>query len=459
MARQRKSYARKKGQSSRYQFKNWIYDSEGKRAGAEAIRPLRREDADLVSSAYYNPSSQTQTVYTLVWDLDSHRADSCWKDQDGRLDWGKMGNHLTENHPEIMKYAMAAIRSTGGKGIALMLAITPLEITKSTESCQRAARVLQLHILRLLNHYEMGADLGALGLVRDFPNWLNPHRVIDGDQEVLKFIQSEKNRPPVLTELLSYTSKLPFCCDYEKKKGSDSYLYPDLRSEAKLAILYEKLHTKFFDEDFSEVEMTTKEISELTGLSLPFLRKFLKTGTHWLESEWIDKRVGWLLRVAVSREMTDRAEALLTPGTSVEERRSIDCSEPLSKPEEVEDGERNEWITKAALMLKHNGIVEGRARYLLGSHVQRISGFKFSRNCRNVEKIISNLYRNKPEMFGCRENQDLENWIFEPLKPLSIKPSREKKITLQKGRSPGGYGSWSFGLKIDSGWVPEFKSG
>jgi len=306
----------------------------------------------------------------------------------------------------------------------------------------------------------MGCDPGGLGLVRDFPNWLNPTRVIDSIENVLRFLQSEKNRPPVLTELLSYTSILPFCCDYEKKKGSDSYLYPDVRSEAKLALLYEKLHTDFFDEDLSEVGMTTKEICELTGLSLQFLRKFLKTESHWLESEWVDKRVGWLLRVTVSREMTDRAEALLSPGTSVEEKRSIDCSEPITKPEEVEDGERNEWITKAALILKHNGIGEGRAKYLLGSHVQRIEGFKFSRNCRNVEKIISSIYRNKPEMFGCRENQEIESWIVEPSKPLSHTPSRENNITFQKGLCPGGYfGVWNPGLRVESGWGPELKSG
>ena len=72
-------------------------------------------------------------------------------------------------------------------------------------------------------------------------------------------------------------------------------------------------------------------------------------------------------------------------------------------------------------------------------------------------QAASSLYRNKPELFGCREDRILEDWILHPVKFLPNKVSREKKIKLQKGTKSPGVGSWDSNLKTRSGWVPVYR--
>lgn len=407
-------------------MKIWDYDKLGNRCGAKIAHSSKKETADLISSTYFNPSTETETLYCITFDLDAHRADICWKDQDGKLDWGKMGSFLFLMYPWVRDRITFSIRSTGGKGLALMIAITPMELVDSTESNQRLAKAVQKKIFLLLNHHGMGADEAALGLKRDFPNWQNPNKIVDGEEYLLKAIQSDKNRPAILSELIKELNKLPFCSDYIAKKGNEEFLYPDLRVESKFAALYLVLLEKMIYEEEYTVELTTKEVMLITGVSEKTALKMLNSGLFWLNIEYLGKGQGWRLTISPDTALTARAEALVGKKAPQKAEKKIDVVADLKSPEKVEDGERNEWITKLCLILKHSGVDRSQALILLNKQIVRIEGHRYSRNCRNAARILLNIYNNRPESFGCKADILTSNdRLMSVLNPLGENTLRE----------------------------------
>ena len=133
------------GPRSCYQYKNWIWKN-GKRE-AEDVRPLHPQDADLIKNSYWNLSTGTQTVYALTWDLDTDKADPKWLTKKGRLKWKKMRKILEKDHPEIMQYIFAELWSTSRKGIALAMAISPLEIALCVrEFGNNLCKIFSIHV-------------------------------------------------------------------------------------------------------------------------------------------------------------------------------------------------------------------------------------------------------------------------------------------------------------------------
>lgn len=434
---------RKKGAQSHFQFKNWTWDDDGKRSRPVVVRPLKRECADLVNTCYHNPASGTKTLYTIVWDLDAHRAEDQWKTKDGKLKWNLIRNFLVESYPDLVKYIFAAVQSTSGKGIALALAISPMELIEGTQTAQNAARALQHKILHLLNHSGLGADPGALGLERDFPNWHDNNRLLYSNQMLLSAVQARYERRPIVTELLQYLKQFPFL-SYQRKRGCEDLLYHDIRAEVKLAKFYmHALNDWSWKENTASAQLSTKEIREITGLSKPFLLKFLSTPPSWLETEWMGKAEGWRLYIKFDRKLTCRADDLMDR-IPKHPSDSKSFSEPLKRPSEVEDGERNGWLTQALLLLKHHGVEQDRARELIKGHIPLIPGFEWSRNCKEVEQIIRSIYRGKPHLFGIKPGC-APVWLLvsdfpkASVVPLCNKASEEKKTISKKGAlAPGG---------------------
>src|SRR3712207_2803213 len=95
-------HAKQRGVKSHYQFKNWCWSEHGKRLSPQPVIPMRREDADLVNTCYANRATGTKTLYSLVWDLDAHRADERWLSKTGKLEWPLIRNFLTQHHPDLM---------------------------------------------------------------------------------------------------------------------------------------------------------------------------------------------------------------------------------------------------------------------------------------------------------------------------------------------------------------------
>ena len=380
---------------SHYQFKNWTWDEFGNRQAAVSVRPLRGEYADLVNTCYFNPTKGTNTLYCLALDLDAHRAKAEWKTKKGKLKWHKIKRLLSEKHPEILQYVFAAVTSTGGHGLALYLAIRPLELCDKTKKAQYAAKALLEKLLVLFNQYGFGADPSAIGLKRDFCNWLNPHKAVYSNHFVLKSVQSDKT--PVVKNLLTYLK--PFgLAEYVKKSERSGLLYPDLRAERKLVSLYTFLHEKFLDSEFS-VSLSTAKLRELTSLSRPFIEKFLKNPPNWLMSKYQGRSEGWCLTIKLSKELTYRCQELLTNKTLCELGH---FSKPLIRPEQVEDGNRNHWLTQASLLLKHSGISECQAVQIIQQHIASIPEYKESKNCKAFKGLVRNIYTRYPDLFAIK---------------------------------------------------------
>lgn len=422
---------------SHYQFKIWLYDDAGSRRGAVVVRPIRRDCADLVNTCYRNPATGTATLYSIVWDLDAHRADERWKTRCGKLNWKKIKKFLFSEYPEFAQYILAAIRSTSGKGIALAIAISPMELVTETQRAQNAARVLQNKILVLLNQVGLGADPGALGLERDFPNWHDAARLLYINKMVMPAVQASYERTPVVTNLLEYLKRFSFL-SYQRKSERNDLLYPDIRAEEKLAKLYaHALNDWHTNGNCASGYLSTQEIRSLTGLSKPFLLKFLRTAPSWLDAEWLGKNEGWNLTVNLDPKLTHRAFELIS-GLRAYPTEAGAFNGPLKHPSDVEDGERNEWLTQALLMLKHNGSAEQTAHELIRAHIKSIPGWETSRNCQQVEQIIRSIYGNKRHLFGIKLGC-APSWLLNPIQPiavvvpLTINTAIEKTTSLQKG--------------------------
>ena len=412
---------------SRYQFKNWYFNSCGIRA---ALTTNMRERADLISTAYYNPATDTKTVHSLAFDLDYDKADERWK-AGGKLDWSAIADFLIENEPLIARSISFAAWSSSGRGIGVAVSISPLEIVPSTFRAQISAFTLQNHIITIFNGYGMGADPAAVGLVRDMPNWLNPEKIVARD--LVQKAAVDNSRISVVSDLLKYTNGHPFV-RYCKKSDRSDLLWPHERSEKKLSGLYLSL----FDELSMSRCFSFSDLKAHTGLSDNTLYKVLTSPPGWLRVERINKYEGYRLTLIPQPMLTHRAELLSDLKTGDKIRESVPALKlvppvDLKRPDEVEDGERNAYLTKIALTLKHGGIHESETLGVLKMAAGEIPGSTFSRNCRSAASIGRSIYKNKPSLFGIKGFDSIPEWLLiKDKKPFGVE---ETLKTFKKGIS------------------------
>jgi len=449
------------GPRSCYQYKNWTWDAEGKRGAPVVVRGIRNETPDLINSAYWNPATCTQTVYALVWDLDADKADKKWLTKKGVLKWKKMRKLLAKEHPDIMRYVFAEQRSTSGKGISLALAISPLEIEPGTGRAQRAARALQEYIHKLLNQFGFGSDPSSLGLQRDFPNWKDKSRNAGekgGRLWVLSALQSEHDRRPVVKELLNYVKTIPGLYEYEKKTGNGDRIYDHETVEIKLAewLLEE---SRYIPATLT-LTSTATAFAARTGISEPTARKILKNPPRWMSTDHIDKTSGWKITINATSELISLADACISGEISTHKPSGKRVGS-LCPPEQVEDGQINEWIWKAAVLYKLTGREEDEALRALRRLVSRIPDREGSWSCKNVERLVRSIYKHRTGMFGKLTGVTLAEFLEvalmekgteelakvlefprkpEPAKALPTNHSRESEKKLEKGLCPCGFG-------------------
>jgi hypothetical protein len=190
-------------------------------------------------------------------------------------------------------------------------------------------------------------------------------------------------------------------------------LWPDARSEAKLAKLYVDLFDNHLNSSWSYSFSTLKG---LTGLSKSCLYKVLTSPPAWLKAERINKYEGYNLTIIPEAGLYARAESLLT-STAAKNKKPAQCSfvtaSVLKDPSEVVDGERNEYLTNIALTLKHGGIEKCEAREALQRVAEQVPGASYSRNCLSFETIIDSIYKNKPGLFGVKGISSVPVWLLE----------------------------------------------
>ena len=394
-----RSRCRKKrsGKKSHRVFKNWTYEPDGSRGKPKAItHKLCRYNADLTSTYYNNPARGTQTVHGLGFDIDLSRTSAEWFDEKGRVSWPKIGSFLADNEAPLLKFITAVASSTSGKGLGLYLPISPLEIVSATSQAQVSARVLQAHIIKILNFHGIGADPGAMGLVRDIPNYFNPKKLIDSDLLGTDRLV-DNNRYPVVAELLKYTNK--HLAVRRLKSRDPKRLFSGHRtSEKKLAVLYEYLIDEALE---NSIWLSGTEIQELTNLSKSTLYKFLSSEHEWLEIINYGKSEGYELNFKPTAGHSERCYELLNNYDLDSDREGIvDNFNSLGAPELVQDGERNDYLTRAIIELKVKGVHYHDALGAMVSLAKRIPGASTSRNCRNVAGLVKSIYYHRIETFG-----------------------------------------------------------
>ncbi len=150
--RPRSKKAEKTDRPSHYQFAYWAYE-DGKRYAVPVggVCKDKRAEFPLISTAIMNEGTGTETLIWLHFDLDFKRADKKWT-RNGKLDWSTMAATLAEDAPIILKYLSHVVRSSGGHGLSLVLAISPLELIDETADVQKLAFKVQSMIIRILNH-------------------------------------------------------------------------------------------------------------------------------------------------------------------------------------------------------------------------------------------------------------------------------------------------------------------
>jgi len=394
----------------------------------------KRHEYLLISTAIKNGGSGTETLVWLTFDLDYQRADRKWR-QDGKLSWPKIAETLQVEAPELFKYFTGVTMSSGGKGLGLALSISPLELIPETGDIQKMAYRLQAWIICILNFYGMGADQGARGLKRLMPNLFQTDRVIDRDEVTEALVQ--KRRPKVIQQLLYALGNHP-ALRAPRKSEQSNLLWADIRVEIPCARLY----TDLLDSagPWGTEQMTAQEIISRYGLSKNTVYKFLGNPPKWLGVEKIEGE-GFRLTIRPTREFTDRAYTLMETGGEGKAKGSFQsfASALIAAPEDVVDGERNQWLVSLVLACKWKGIDRADLLLALKQLVRLVPGYQESRSLtRELQGIVRSLYHHRSGLIGSSPELALPVWLEESLN--LNKPNRLSQTFPKKGtggsRSP-----------------------
>ena len=140
--------------SGKYAYKTIVGRSEGgKPVFTKALTgKVYEQTADYICSAYINGSGQ-KVAYVIPLDIDAKEKSTSkrWLDSAGRVEWQKVVGFLQKKYPDIFQFLLFVVRSTGGRGIHLGIAISPI-VKGFSEQMRRdkfLVRQLQKNLLRL----------------------------------------------------------------------------------------------------------------------------------------------------------------------------------------------------------------------------------------------------------------------------------------------------------------------
>ncbi|MFK7827034.1 MAG: hypothetical protein AB8G05_23020, partial [Oligoflexales bacterium] len=363
--------------------------------------------SDYISSAWLNPDG-TRVPYCIPLDIDVKDTNKKWLDLQGKINWEKTVAFLQKKYPEIFGFLLFVVRSTGGKGIHLGIAISPIvkDGKDGSTKTQFLAKQAQIALIRLLNHHGLGGDKCAAGIVRDLPNWrrhetskYSQAKQLYYNKDIHAEIKREKRN--VISEILAVTNKLKECRP-PAKKDQQGILHPHKTTEARLA----KLYIDLFDYLGQTKCYSMAELTELTDISKATLRNILvnrpKSRPKWLNVNYLGRTEGYELWLDPEHGDIDRAMKLVENP----EYASTFLRE-LKFPEEVEDGERNAWLSSAAIHYKWHGYSKHQTMIALNAHAKLIPGYNDSSNCKHLVSIVESIYRNQPQLFGVKSHLEL----------------------------------------------------
>ena len=408
--RHRKWTGPKSKQQSRFQFSRWTQTPEGGFIASprEGAPKSMRKDYPLISTAILNPSTGTETLVWLHFDLDFEKADKTWCEDDV-LCWRKISEALAAETPVFFKYLTRVTRSSGGRGLSLALAVSPVELIEETGHVQYLAHLLQSRMIQIMRFLGLGADEGARGLNRLMPNPFRESHVVDFN-EIMEWDVQVK-RPRVIQEMLIAISRHKAFRPQPKREQKD-LLWPNARVEPACARLY----LDILDEagPWGSMQLSFKEFCTY-GFSRNTAYKILAAPPRWLKCEAIAGE-GYRLSLCAEKALSDRA-ALVKDGLQASaaepEGQSINMSQTyLSAPERVLPGERNRWLVSLALCSKWKGIDLEAALKALKSAAQRVPSYDSSLSLtREFGRIVGSIYRHSKESFGQDPLSELPRWL------------------------------------------------
>ena len=407
-------------------------EDDGSKIISREYTGWRHFKSDYISSAWLNPDG-TRVPFCIPLDIDVKDTKFKWLDRKGEINWEKVLTFLQKKYPEIFIYTQFVVRSTGGKGIHLGIAISPIVKDNGEGSIKTTflAQQAQEALVRLLKHHGLGADMSALGVVRDLPNFrrhevsqFSKARQLYYDKDVHAYIKREGRN--VITEILAITNKLKECRP-PAKRDLDEILHPHKTTEARLAYLYVEL----FDNLGQTKCYTMGELVKLTEISKDTLRNILvkrpQSRPKWLNVNYLGRTEGYELWINPEYGDIERALKLIE-----NPEYASTFLKDLKLPEEVLDGERNAWLSSAAIYYKWHGYSKHQTMIALNSHSKQIPGHEDSRSCKSIAKIVASIYRNQPQLFGIRAGQEI---------PLALRENREAKNIIEGPYTTGPFAS------------------
>ncbi len=137
-----------------YVYGHTEIDKDGKKS---PIYPIRKKISNWRTRSHIQTvmtaGDGSELFYGIALDLDFEKAENQWKSR-GKLDPKKMRAFLEERYPVLGRYLCTWTRSTGGKGLGVILFIDPFLLRhEKTGGVRFKAEQVQRKLLKVLNHH------------------------------------------------------------------------------------------------------------------------------------------------------------------------------------------------------------------------------------------------------------------------------------------------------------------
>ena len=394
-----------------YVYGHTVIDESGKKS---PLFPIRKKISNWRSRSHIQTvmtaEDGSNLLYGLALDLDYRDASSQWKSR-GKLDHKKMRSFLSEHYPILSRYLCTWTRSTGGKGLGVVLFIDPFLLNDKAFGVRFLAERVQRLLIEVLNSHDFGCDESASGLLRFTPNWRNHRILLHKDELTIRRVQRDNEPISVLRQVYNELRRASIYKAPTRAAAVSSGQRFAVKAKADEGLAKIYAHILDSEPETLTIQSSYSELSELSGLSVPSLRQHLSLAS-WLTLERVWGE-GLRLTLNPSPELTERA--LSGPmGKVLRKASSSSVSEDwdLPDPGEVGDGERNNYLWRRAVLLRNEGYTLAEAISFIRDESRRFPGAKESRNCRKVESIVCSIFRHT------REPQTTKRKIF-PLEALT----------------------------------------
>lgn len=369
-----------------------------------------RVDADLVSTCLWHPIESQLYLYSSCVDIDILGTSADNLDGLGRISEQRLKAVLSNNLPNTAPL-FKLVRSTSGRGIHLWLFFPAFPLNSGNPRYERQEAMVTkilLALKRLLTSHGFGADFQAAGLHHLYANWRNPRLAIDRD---IPFLQARIRRShdpehKVYSRILSLVY-------YELRDRDDMRdifhrelrkLYRDQRIADKLLAFTLANHAALQRGDL--LRFRCSELLRVLGVSKNSLPKLVAevtadAPTLGIRIERDLQAPGYYFIGRGKRfDAIKPPEAARTVSRKGLKTNSIDVIEPLKRPEQVGDGERNYEVCKAALKLKLSGVEKSEASRIVSIYARRAIQDHDSMTLLRINEYVDNIYTNHPDNKG-----------------------------------------------------------